>query len=463
MTGMANATCLLVRTGLFRDRRARAMGAVFGMGGCLLSPVAAWAQGASIVNPYILSPDTFSTLVFPVVSPDYSRGHNVAVMEEGHPDYDAPGAAIGSFVFRPKATLGVEADNNVYATDTDRKSDLSTAFKPGATIASDWSRHLLELRVNGDFRRYLTQSLRNRNSWSVDPLTELNFGSRVVLHVEGQVGRYYESPYSSDLGPQAQVLSNFLRSAAIVKATYTGGRSRFTLAFDHTGYAFSTIHYANGADGDQTYRNRTIDRVSGQAEFGISPSLSLYVATAADKTHYEVAQSVTQPALSSTGQNIIAGASFDLTGVMRGNIGVGYTHRDYRDTGYNSVGAFSVQSRLDFFPFQLTTVSALGQRLIQDSGLGSSAYIDTRVTGEIDQSLRENLIVILNAALASQSYVGVSGTRSVRQLQSTVQYQASRWLGFQTELVYKSSRPSNTSLGTAFSGLSMSLSVTVRR
>jgi len=446
-----------------RRRRVRSAWLAVGVTGCLGLPVAAWGQGTGVLNTSSVTPDTFSTLVTPVLSPDYTRGHNVGVMEEGHPDYTAPGVPIGSFSLFPQLTVGAVADSNVFAADRDTKADVIGVVKPGFNLQSVWSRHLLQFQAYGDFRRYASQSLLNRGIWSANPLTELNFGKRFVLHIEGQAGRFYENPYSSDLGPQAQVLSNYLRTGGIIKGVYTGGRVRFTAAYDHSAYTFNTLRFEDGTTTDQAYRNREIDRFSGQAELAISPSLAVYVGTAADQTRYQVARDAADPRLSSTGQYVIAGVSFDLAGVMRGSIGAGYTHRSYIETAYRDVGAMSGQMRLDFFPYRTTTISVVGQRIIQDSGLSSTPYNDTRVSAQVDQSLRENLIVSLSAALASQSYIGTAGSRANRQYQTTVRYQASRWLGFQVEAAYRSARPSTAALGTSYNEVAMGLSATVRR
>lgn len=438
-------------------------GLVLGMGGCLCLPNVAWGQDTNLINQAAIAPDGFTTLVTPVLDPDYSRDHNVAAQELPQPNYTAAGIPVGSFSLFPQVVTGVVADSNVYATENNAKADVASVIRPSLTLRSVWSRHLLQVQVYDDWRNYLSQPLLNRNSWSVNPLTELNFGKRFVLHAEVQAGRYFENPYNSDVGPQAQVLSTYLRTAETLKGIYTGGRVRFTAAYDHQAYSFSTVTFTDGTSTDQSYRNRRIDRFSAQAEYALSPSVALYAGTDADKVTYSVAQNAANPLLSSTGQGVIGGVSFDLAGVMRGAVGLGYSHRSYLDTAYRDVGALSGQVKLDFFPYKRTTVTVLGQRLIQDSGLISTAYIDTRVGASVDQSLRENLTVSVGGALAWQGYVGVDGTRSFRQLQTTVRYQASRWLGFRGEITYRSSQAASALLGNPYSGVAMGLGVIVRR
>jgi len=404
----------------------------------------------------------FTTLVEPALAPDYQRDHNIGVLDEVHPDYDAVGAAIGSFNLKPQVALGVVGDNNVYVTDVARKSDVSVVVKPGFQLASDWSRHSLQLQGNADLRRYATQSVANQNAWDLYPAGEINLGRFFVLHAEGRVGRYGESPFSSDQNPEAQALSRFFRTAELLKGTYTRGRIRLSGVYDHSAYSYSTLRYPDGRTGDQRYRNRTIDRVSGQAEVALSPSFALYSAVSGDKISYPVVQSgsVSQ---SSSGQQILAGVSFDLAGVMRGMVGAGFTHRSYEATRLHDVSAFSAQAKVDFFPFKLTTVSLVGQRLVQDSALAAAPYVDSRISAEVAQSLRDNVIVLLGAMVVSQNYIDTTTSRKSQQVHATLRYQASRWLGFQAETIYRTSSVNSLTVGAGYNDFTMGLSMTVRR
>jgi hypothetical protein len=111
-------------------------------------PLAGTGDGAKFQRhqQYDRYASTFNTLVPPAIAPDYFRDHNIGVLEQPHPDYEAPGAAIGSFVFHPQATVGTLADNNVYATEAGKKSDVAAVLQMGASLNSSWSRHGLGFR-----------------------------------------------------------------------------------------------------------------------------------------------------------------------------------------------------------------------------------------------------------------------------------------------------------------------------
>jgi hypothetical protein len=192
-------------------------GVMLGVACVLGHPGTALAQ-TSVLGRLSSTAPGFNTLIEPVIAPDYMRDHNVGVLDEDHPDYDAVGAAIGSFNLKPQVTLGVVGDNNVFVTDVAHKSDVSVVLKPGFLLASDWSRHSLQLQGNADLRRYATQTVANQNAWDLFPSGDMNLGSNFVLHAEGRVGNYGESPYSSDQNPEAQVLSRFFRTANCSRA-----------------------------------------------------------------------------------------------------------------------------------------------------------------------------------------------------------------------------------------------------
>jgi hypothetical protein len=425
-------------------------------------PGVALAQSNTLLNGTMVTPTPLNTLVAPAIAPDYFRDHNVGVLEQWHPDYEPAGMAIGSFVLHPQATFGTLLDSNVYATEADKKADVAAVLQLGASLKSDWSRHELALRVDTDQRRYASQLRRNQNGWDLQPSAKVELGRHVVLSFEGRAGRYYESPFGNDLSPDAQVLSNFFRSSVLTKVVYTGGRLRVTGAYDYSNYDFVMLRFPDGRTSSQTFRDRTINRESGQAEYALSPSVAVYVGGAFDQTDYKVAPT-NGSILTSSGGNVLAGISFDISGVIRGLVGAGYSVRNSAEAKEYNVSEPSFQARIDLFPFEMTTVSVSGQRLIVDSGLGSVPIADTRLAVEVDQSLRENLVLRVSGAVVQQKFFGIDGKRDSRQFQAALRYQASRWLGFQGEMGYRYSEPTTTNLGSIFEGLLVGLSATVRR
>ena len=99
-----------------RLRYASALGVGSGL---LMCATAASAQTSSLLLP----PATSS-------NDAYDRGHNVSVAERPHPEYDALGIRVGSFILNPQLSTSLSYSSNVFNDNRNKKSDVFVGFEP---------------------------------------------------------------------------------------------------------------------------------------------------------------------------------------------------------------------------------------------------------------------------------------------------------------------------------------------
>lgn len=403
-------------------------------------------------------------LISPIIDPEYSRDRNVSVNERTHPDYDPLGLRVGTFIVHPSLSAAANITNNVYLDDGNKKSDVYGSIVPVVTIDSDWSVHRFGLIAAGDLRRYANQTLRNQNAWYVYSQGRVDVTSDANIQIDTQLDKSYESPYSGDLIQNLTVPSTFLRKMSAIRATYQPGRVRLIVAVDISSLNFSTLRFANGSTRTQSYRNRAVYRGSGVYEYAISPSISVYAQAIYDKTNYDENFIGTQPNRDSKGFNLLSGTNFDLAGLARGSIGIGYSKRQYLASYfYRSAQGLSAQVKVELFPNELTTVGLTVQRQLQDVSLSNnSAYWENRLEATADHELRDNLILSASAEAARRKYVKTTDLVNVYQFQLNGRYEASRGLGFTAGIAYGSDHPSGTSFGNPFHELRGTLGVRIR-
>ncbi|MDP9057271.1 MAG: outer membrane beta-barrel protein [Pseudomonadota bacterium] len=420
--------------------------------------------GVSLLGAGGAQAQVFTTLVTPAVQPDYQRDRNVSVLEQPHPDFDTVGIHLGSFYVVPQVTTGIGASNNVYEVAQNKVGDIFGFLQPALHVNSDWSSNQVGLDVSGDLRRYLHQVARNQDAWQVASHVRLDVDEDFNVRLDGQAGRIYESPYTSDAVSNEEVLSYYYRIMGSAQATYTQGRVRIEGALDTTAYTFNFIRFPNGSTIDQTYRNRVTNRASLIAEYALSPSASLYTQTTVDQNKYQEKYFFGQPNRDSTGYQIAGGISMDLAGLLRGSLGVGYTRRSYKAAVYQAISGVSVQGKVDLFPTPITTVTLTAQRLIQDSSLGnSSGYIDTRFGGEVDHEVLENLILTGNVAYYIQSFPTLNAGRHFLTVGGGGTFWFNHSVGVKLGVTYAQSHTAKASVGVPFAELSTMLSLTLRR
>jgi hypothetical protein len=115
-----------------------------------------WIGGALFIAPgfapNLAIAQTSSLLLPPATTSGdaYDRGHNVSVTERGRPEYDALGVRLGSFIVNPQLTTSIGYSDNVFNDNSNKKSDVYTAFEPYVNVASDWSVHQVRLTGAAD-------------------------------------------------------------------------------------------------------------------------------------------------------------------------------------------------------------------------------------------------------------------------------------------------------------------------
>ena len=436
--------------GSFTARRGITLG---GFASVMFGAIAAHAQTSTNV------------LLEPAYDPVYNRDRNVSVAERPHPDFDAVGVRLGSFILDPSVGFSSGFSDNVFLDNTNRKSDVYARIEPYLSLASDWSNHRIALTAASDLRRYAHQTLRNQNAWYIYSQGRLDVTSDLTAQFDGQLDRTYETPYTEDVVANLTAPSTYLRKSAALKATYQPGRSRLIGTFDVNSYLFNTLRFANGTARDQRYRDRVIYRAAGIYEFALSPSVSFYGQARYDLTNYSAPFAVGIANRDSSAFTIIAGSNFDLAGLARGSLGIGYSRRSYKAASlYPVAQGLSAQARLEFFPTELTTVIVTLQRQLQDASLGGrGAYWDNRFTLGVDHELLVNLILSASADLARRTYSDPVGTTSVYQFRLGGRYQATRSLGLNAALTYGRSRPDGAGLGNPFNELGATIGIRIRR
>ena len=161
----------------------------------------------------------------------------------------------------------------------------------------------------------------------------------------------------------------------------------------------------------------------------------------------------------------MVGSNFDIAGIARGTVGIGYSYRKFDASGtYRNTKGVSVEARADWFPSELTTVGVLLQRRLIDVDLSNAGTSwDNRIRVTLDHELLYNLIVTIGAEISKRDYPERSVSTDIHRAEISSRYQLTRWLGLDANVGYGSSKPNGTGLGNGFDELRARLSIRIRR
>lgn len=351
--------------------------------------------GLAVGFPMQASAQSETTLIDVAVPDNFDRGRNQSVLEHPRPDYAALPILVGAFQVFPKVEFGAGATDNVYQTNVDERADAFFSLKPSVVAQSDWALHGLELSAGANLRRFADETPRDLSLFAIRAAGRLNFSDGITVYGDVRFNRENESAQTGAIQlPETGAFSTYDRSYFSVRGERQQGQSRITLAYDHTGLDFAPIKSTALGTINQATRNRVINRVTGRVEYAFTPSVAFYGQGSFEKTDYSIPVPGLAGNRDSEGGRILGGVSFDLAGLMRGKIGLGYAVRDYKLAVFGRVSGFSADAKIEYFPTELTTVTFAASRTIEDTAIAStSAFYDTRSSVKVDHELLRNLLL----------------------------------------------------------------------
>jgi hypothetical protein len=342
---------------------------------------------------------------------NFRRDQNITVMERPREGYEARGIRAGTLLIFPKVTAVAAHDDNIYATPTNQVDDTIWRVQPQVSVTSDWIRHAMQAYAQASFNRYQNRSTENTDDYGLGVNGRLD-----VTHdttITGAFGYTHGTePRTSPNSPSAA-----LEPVQFDQTTFeVGGRHEFNWLLATGRVNVQKFEYSSPPAGppapagtiiEQSFRDHTTTTVQGRLDYAISPATAVFADVSADNRDYDhvVAGGIHR---NSKGTTVLGGVDFEITNLMRGNIGLGYVKQSFDDPSQKDLSGFSANARVDWVPTQLTTVTFTGTRDIRDSAvLGAAAYISSNVSVRVDHELLRNVILSGQAGWGRDKYTGI--------------------------------------------------------
>lgn len=388
----------------------------------------------------------------------YGRGRNVSVLERERPEYASLGEHVGSFTLFPKLETALAYDTNVYATHKNVASDGLAIVKPAFELQSNWSRHAVEFGAGGEFHEFVSNSSQNQTGWFTHANGHLDVYGDSYLAFGADAEHSYESRTNAGSPADAAKPVPQNTEGAYVRGIWQLNRFRTTLGVEDRESDYENVPAQNvntrAIRGvlDESALNHNDWRLIGREEFAISPDTAVfgqfgYSSTNYTRPHVTVALNGSANApIGTVSRNSnevrgMVGANFDFAALMRGEFGVGYVDREYETIAshsYPTISGAMFEGKLEYFPSELTTVTLVASRLVQDAiySISSGGYFDNQVNLRVDHELLRNLL--LNAAVGydQQEYQGADRHDHVFTVQGGANYFVNRSVGLGVTVNY---------------------------
>jgi hypothetical protein len=326
-------------------------------------------------------------------------------------DYAAKGLRMGSFVAKPTLELGGAWNSNIYNGDS-RVAPVTNAFithvMPSLNIASDWTRHAVDLNVRADIQNYIDNPSEDREIVDVNLNGRLDVMRDSFAYTHFGYLRQPEQRGAPDSPVNA--LKPTGHETLVGQIGYDHKINRVHLNVNNT-----TAHdkFEDGVTGmgsviynDQN-RSRLTNTSTLRAGYEITPGYEAFVKGGYNFVNYDSKYNQQGYQRSSDGYSVVGGIALELTGKLTGDARVGYQAQNYDDPRLKTVSGVAGGMTLKWTPTGLTTVTSDVSRTINETTqLGSAAFFSNAFGAKVEHELLRNVLLSANGGYTYNQYIG---------------------------------------------------------
>jgi hypothetical protein len=391
-------------------------------------------------------------------SSSFDRGRNISVRQEPRPDYQAEGVLVGGFTVYPKISLDVAYDDNIFALQTGRVGDFIFSQVPEIDIQSHWSRNALNAYVRAQQDEYVNNPSEDATQYGAGVNGKFEFGQSDLTGGVDYAHDVLPRSASNNVGFSVhRIPYDYTAFQAQLATTFT--RVRLAVRVDDQTYDYQNGQTATGATVFEQDQNRNVLTVTGKAEVALSPDAAVYLTAAGNQRVYELNPPTVAFTRNSSGYEVDAGANFDLTHLVRGEVQLGYLDQRYDSPLFKPIDGPSAKAQLQWFPTPLTTVTAIALRAVGDAGVPNSAgFLTTNGSIQVDHELRRNVILTASTWVGHDAYNGIDRNDDRWGAGLSADWLLTRHVGLNFAYTYADQRSSGSDAGPTFADNRISVS-----
>lgn len=435
-----------------RGLRALALTVVFALVSTAAS--AQTFQASSSTSDFLTAADFNAVLT-------YGRRNNVSVKERPRPDYEALGIRRGGFLVFPRVEAGVGVTNNILSSRTNPESAAFATLSPSIAAESQWSLHALSLSAGLQTRAVADHRDEGQTGGYINFAGRYDASSDLVFSGATGVSRTFEGRTSANSPQDIARPIEVDQVKGGVRAVRESGRLRGMLGVDGAVLDYKDVDTFSGAVVDQDYRDQSVVRLTAKGEIALSPDTSLFAVANRSAISYRQGGVLDRSSKEVRG---LVGGNFDITALIRGEVGVGYIRREYDNAAFDTLKGVAALARVEYFPTQLITVTGQFRRAIDDSAVGSvSGFFLNDASLSVDYELLRNLIVSGQASYRIDDFKGLDRKDKLKGASLAAQYLVTRSVGLAATLSYVDRSSAGAFKGPSFDATQLALSVILQR
>lgn len=372
----------------------------------------------------------------------FIRDKYESVTERAQPEFDPLPIRLGVFEARPEVGFAAGFTDNLFATTTNEVDDSFVGFTPNIELDSTWSRHALGFSATLDHLEYADTNSESRTNFGIGTDGRLDANEGVFIFGSARLDDLTEPRSNIASLQNAAEPVEFTRASGEAGVQYEAGRIKVRGAVGYRTFDFDDIELSSGLIQDQDFRDRDEMSYSGRVSYAVERDWALFAEAVYTDNDYDPPNVFNAFNRDSQGSIVRVGSDFELSSLIRGDVGIGYQQYEYDDPSFENVDGVSVAANVQWFVTQLTTISGGAQRNVIDPGLVlSNAAVETSASARADHELRRNLIISGEAQFTNFEFENIErdDDRFIAKVGATWKINPNIWLDGSYELTDQSS------------------------
>jgi hypothetical protein len=341
------------------------------------------------------------------------------------PGYEPAGIRSGSWMFNPSLITGGFFDSNVFASNTDIRSDVAAVVEPQLRAYTLWERHGLDLKLDAQETVYKENSSLNQTNASLKGNGWIDIAHDMQLLGSFQIAHFNEGvgSLSSPANAIAPTPYNWYSGDLSFRKEFN--RLTTTVGFRADSYDFGSTVAQNGTPINQDARDGQIYSLHSRIDYAFSETLGWF--GSAEGNVRELRGQPLQP-LSSQGYRALTGVTLGLARLITGEIGFGYVQQSFVDPTIGTIEGPTYRARLTWSPTRMIDVHFNAEQIVTETSTTSSTgVLASAVQLGLDYEFRRNVIVSFYGAYESDRFFGQPRKDQVTTTDARIKYLLNRF------------------------------------
>ncbi len=337
------------------------------------------------------------------------------------------GLRRGNYLIYPSVGAAVVFDDNIFARDIEKKSDVRTELTPGIKLQSQLPRHVLDFSLDGKIVNYLEHTDQDYASVKAKLDAALHFDAAHTIAASLSSALEHEERDDPSFPLTARGPVPVFHNKASVGITRDVGRLYGTALATVESWNFQDVKAVNGSTLDQDARDTGI--LSSQLKFGYRFSPGYEFVGKVRGLREANAGTPTQDR-DAWGFEALAGLAFETNPLLRWRILGGYGIRDYEQANLASLKTTLLEADVQWLPTQrLTIYGTLYRQILEAADIASSGVVQTGGKVRAEYEIFHNLIMTGGIEVREDDFQGLDRADNIYQVRAGLDYYFTKnWL-----------------------------------